>query len=152
MHEYKRSYKVVGQDGKHTGKALIDAPVNTSIPGSVDSALYYMSEHLPVSLLMKVSYPTPTGIENDTKQKIKINYTPIVTTNLIIQPIADNSLINNYTICNIIIHDMQGRTISTTSINPNHTNTIDVSKISNGMYLLEVQIEKEIIVKKFIKQ
>ena len=146
------SYKVVGQDGKHTGKALIDAPVNTSIPGSVDSALYYMSEHLPVSLLMKVSYPTPTGIENDTKQKIKINYTPIVTTNLIIQPIADNSLINNYTICNIIIHDMQGRTISTTSINPNHTNTIDVSKISNGMYLLEVQIEKEIIVKKFIKQ
>lgn len=37
-----------GNDGNHLNKALIDPPVNTSLPDSVVQALYYMSDHLPV--------------------------------------------------------------------------------------------------------
>jgi len=38
----------VGNDGNHFNKALIDSPVNTSIPDSVTNAIYYMSDHMPV--------------------------------------------------------------------------------------------------------
>ncbi len=38
----------IGNDGNHFNTALIDAPVNTSVPDSVLQALYYMSDHLPV--------------------------------------------------------------------------------------------------------
>jgi hypothetical protein len=37
-----------GNDGSHFNKALIDTPVNPSVPDSVTEALYYMSDHLPV--------------------------------------------------------------------------------------------------------
>lgn len=42
------SYIPVGNDGQHLNLALIDLPVNTSVPDSVLQALYQMSDHLPV--------------------------------------------------------------------------------------------------------
>ena len=50
------SYRAVGQDALHFNKALIDAPVNTSEPWNVITALYNMSDHLPV--LMKIEVAT----------------------------------------------------------------------------------------------
>jgi hypothetical protein len=57
------TFNVVGQDGLHTGRALIDAPANTSVPLAVLNALYMMSEHLPVQLKLAISkqYPLPIG-------------------------------------------------------------------------------------------
>lgn len=46
------SYKAIGQDGNHFNKSLLDAPTNTSVPAAVNTALFNMSDHLPV--LMKV--------------------------------------------------------------------------------------------------
>lgn len=42
------SYHIVGQDGLHFNKGLLDNPANSSVPGSVLQALYEMSDHLPV--------------------------------------------------------------------------------------------------------
>ena len=59
------TFNVVGQDGLHTGKALIDAPTNVSVPSDVLNALYNLSEHLPVQLKLSISkqYPLPLGFE-----------------------------------------------------------------------------------------
>ena len=48
------SYKVIGQDGIHTNKAITDKPLDTSVPSNVLDALYRMSEHLPVELKLVV--------------------------------------------------------------------------------------------------
>ncbi len=58
------TFKVIGQDGLHTGKALIDAPNNMSVPSDVLNALYMMSEHLPVQLKLAISKQTslPIGL------------------------------------------------------------------------------------------
>jgi endonuclease/exonuclease/phosphatase family metal-dependent hydrolase len=54
------SFHVVGQDGKHFNKALLDDPQNTTVPSNVLNALYQNSDHLPVTL--KVTVDQPTGI------------------------------------------------------------------------------------------
>lgn len=48
------SYRAVGQDGLHYNKSLIEAPTNTSEPSDIISALYHMSDHLPVYLEIEV--------------------------------------------------------------------------------------------------
>lgn len=43
------SYRAVGQDGQHYNLAL-NEPANTSVPANVLNALYYMSDHLPITM------------------------------------------------------------------------------------------------------
>ena len=52
------SYETVGQDGNHFNDALIDG-TNNSAPSNVISALYNMSDHLPVSLELVFGVPNP---------------------------------------------------------------------------------------------
>jgi hypothetical protein len=44
------TYTAVGNDGLHYNKSLLALPTNTSVPANVLSALYYMSDHLPITL------------------------------------------------------------------------------------------------------
>ncbi len=44
------SYKALGQDGLHFNDGLLDAPANTTVPSNVLSSLYYMSDHLPITM------------------------------------------------------------------------------------------------------
>lgn len=48
------SYKAVGNDGNHYNKAIIESPTNTAVPSNIVTALFNMSDHLPV--MMKVIY------------------------------------------------------------------------------------------------
>ncbi len=48
------TYHAVGQDGKHFNSSLISSPTNTSVPSDVLNALYYNSDHLPVTLKLFV--------------------------------------------------------------------------------------------------
>lgn len=53
------SYVALGNDGQHLNKCLLDPPTNTptipTVSPAMRSALYYMSDHLPV--VMDLSYP-----------------------------------------------------------------------------------------------
>lgn len=52
------SYEAVGQDGNHYNNSIISPPANGVVPNTIASALYYMSDHLPVYLDLEVVYPT----------------------------------------------------------------------------------------------
>jgi len=52
------TYHVVGQDGKHFNSGLNDPPENTNLPYNVMNALYNNSDHLPVTLKLKVDVTT----------------------------------------------------------------------------------------------
>ncbi len=58
------TYKALGNDGLHYNKSLLATPTNNSVPANVLSALYYMSDHLPV--VMKMFYTDAISI-NDVK-------------------------------------------------------------------------------------
>ena len=47
------TYKSIGNDGNHFNKAVIESPTNSSVPASVCTSLFNMSDHLPV--MMKVA-------------------------------------------------------------------------------------------------
>lgn len=56
------TYKALAQDGNRFNRS-IDSPTNNSAPAKVISALYNMSDHLPVILDLEITYKTqPTGI------------------------------------------------------------------------------------------
>jgi len=52
------SYDVVGQDGLRLNGSVISPP-NTDVPDSVAQALYAMSDHLPVTVLLRYGPGTP---------------------------------------------------------------------------------------------
>jgi endonuclease/exonuclease/phosphatase family metal-dependent hydrolase len=61
------TYKVIGNDGNHFNQSLLNG-TNTSVPDSVLYALYYMSDHLPIRLKLKieagVAQVTPPVVNN----------------------------------------------------------------------------------------
>ncbi len=48
------SYKAVGQDGNHFNNSINASPTNSSVPSDVLNALYNNSDHLPVTLKLKI--------------------------------------------------------------------------------------------------
>ena len=48
------TYTALGQDGKHFNSSIISSPTNSSVPNDVLYALYYNSDHLPVSMKILV--------------------------------------------------------------------------------------------------
>ncbi len=55
------SYETIGQDGNHYNDALIDG-TNNSAPSNVITALYEMSDHLPVSMEVVFGSPSATAV------------------------------------------------------------------------------------------
>jgi len=66
------SYTAVGQDGLHFNQSINGTPTNTSVPADVLNALYNMSDHLPVTLNLKIS--SGTSSINDHSGDIKIDF------------------------------------------------------------------------------
>ena len=48
------TYHVLGNDGQHFNKGIIDSPTNTSAPSDIINALYNMSDHMPVLAKIRV--------------------------------------------------------------------------------------------------
>ena len=55
------SYDAVGNDGNHFNGNLLQG-TNSQYPDSIVSALYHMSDHLPVLLKAVATYPTSNGL------------------------------------------------------------------------------------------
>lgn len=55
------TYKSIGNDGNHYNNSIISG-TNSMYPRSLVSALYYMSDHLPVIMSLKVDYPLTNGL------------------------------------------------------------------------------------------
>jgi len=56
------SYDAVGNDGQHYNSSLLSAPANSEYPDSVVNAIFYLSDHLPVTLKLVPVLPTINGL------------------------------------------------------------------------------------------
>ncbi len=61
------TYIPVGNDGLHFNLALTDAPINNSVPSNVLTALYNMSDHLPIraDFVFNPTKPVVQGVSKD---------------------------------------------------------------------------------------
>ncbi|MDB4303183.1 T9SS type A sorting domain-containing protein [Desulfosarcina sp.] len=142
------SYWAVGQDGLHFNKSLTASPQNTSVPPEVLSALYNMSDHLPVIIDLVVDHNLST--EKNIQEMVDISFANPVSSELIVQisksPSAD--LIFE-------IYSLHGKKLYSSSyknINSNQTVTIPVNDLETGIYFLNVlEGQTKLVSKKIIK-
>ncbi|MCB0410180.1 MAG: T9SS type A sorting domain-containing protein [Flavobacteriales bacterium] len=67
------SYETIGNDGQHFNLALNEAPANSVVPANVAQSLFNMSDHLPVSLKIKIQ-ESPVGLTKNYKKEMAIRY------------------------------------------------------------------------------
>ncbi|MDB5284067.1 MAG: Endonuclease/exonuclease/phosphatase [Bacteroidota bacterium] len=129
------SYQVIGQDGLHVNKAIIDTPQNSSVPPTVLSALYNMSEHLPVVLSLAVggNPPFTTVAPNPQDEKLKWTYTQFVTDQLEIKFTGWSSAISFPYYASV--YNIAGQKISQTEV-VSANSTIHTSLLPEGIYIL----------------
>ncbi len=124
------SYYAVGNDGKHFNQS-IDQNGNNSVPADVLEALFDASDHLPVTMKMRV-YGN-WGVEEIAQDKLKVYPNP--TTGVLHVDFPQPSI---YRISNVM-----GQILMTGQISP----TIDVTALPAGIYFIQV----DGMSKKFVK-
>jgi len=145
-----QTYKAIGNDGLHFNDAIIDYPVNNNVPSNVLDALYNMSDHLPVTMKIKIN-PPGTGIDNPREiNSFGINFSNPVQESLSIkiQTPSTRQL-------EIKILAITGQEFFTkkTNANPGENLLIfSVSSLKKGIYLLKVSDGRNILVKKLVKE
>jgi hypothetical protein len=124
------SYKAFGQDGLHYNDALIDSPLNTTVPFSVLHNLYNMSDHLPV--VMKISVATISNSipemlagskiwYNSVDKKIKFEFAPGF--------VPDG---------NFLVIDLSGKVLRTFP-ELEADNSLNVSDLDSGVYVMRME-------------
>lgn len=144
------SYKAIGQDGLHFNMSINDSPENLSAPSNVIEAIYGNSDHLPVSLKLKVD-----------KTLDFINYEHELFTDITFNNPADKSLkldilSKKDATITISIFSMSGVVLLNDDISlttGNNKIAYDISTLSPGIYLaVFANGENNKTIKKIIKK
>ena len=123
------SFKVIGQDGQHFNKSIIDDPENSLYTDDLINALYGISDHLPVILKLKIEQtPVNEVDEIGTMQEF------IVST-LVRDKISVSIPGNNKT--EYTLYDELGRNIKQ-GFADSHSFEIDVNSCKQGVYFLKL--------------
>jgi len=141
------SYRTLGQDGQHLNRALIDAPLNTSAPWEVITALYHNSDHLPVLLSLAIDQ-SPASSRIAFKPGVEFSHNNPVTTELIIHhnnlPTGSKYSLDIYSL-------IGGHHISINETLGNHPIKTDISHLPKGFYLVELKMQQFSTVFKVVK-
>ncbi len=124
------SYVVFGNDGRHFNKS-INSGINYAVPSEVAGALYYASDHLPVSVIVVDGYVNHSEIK-----ELAIYPNPMRNQAYIKLPYLDNFKVAKVTITNILGQ----RLYETESFNP-YMVAISNDKLNVGIYFVHIQIE-----------
>ncbi len=114
----QNSYYALGNNGTCYNESILDCMPNVTVPSSVMTALYYMSDHLPV--IMQLSLDQTNSVkEADNKASLR--------SNIVSETLRFTEAFHR----DIAIFDLTGKVVKKTSINGKN---IDVSGLQNGLY------------------
>lgn len=131
----QESYKAVGQDGQRFNGTINGAPQNLTVSPEVADALYNFSDHLPVTLKMRVDkiLDIPVTFSRDFYAVINPN------------PVVDNALLGCYMSASgsltTQIFDLGGNLIDSRTYfleAGRQTVQLETSHLSSGFYLLQL--------------
>lgn len=130
------SYSALGQDGERFNEA-INSPYNTSIPDSISQALYYMSDHLPVMLAVKLDYTA--SLESLIKDSYNAYLNPLTKTLTFNQDVVEGDF---------KLYDLNGRIIHHEKLNNSHSLQLP-THLKGGLYIWQIITAQAISSNKF---
>ncbi len=116
------SYQAIGQDGIRLNQSLI-SPTNFTEPDSVLSALYYMSDHLPVILDLVIEQLNVSIRHSSVVNKIKVF---AYDKEIFIEGIQNQMLLT--------LFDLTGKLVKSTKIQPGDNRFLKNEKLDPGIY------------------
>jgi len=129
----ENSYYALGNNGTCYNQTINDCMPNFTVPNSVMSALYYMSDHLPVIMQLQLDQ-TLSVSENSLNFSLR--------SNVVTEQLQFSTNIN----APVQVYDLQGKLCFELQMNDHQLN---VSALDSGMYMIKVGGSQGI---KFIKQ
>ena len=141
------SYWAVGQDGQRFNGSLL-SPANSTVPTDVLNALYYMSDHLPVTLKLAIDQSPATAVETN------MNGLGITAQN----PVSDFFRIRfadgmESSAYRVEIYSVIGNLVYSANVNPSASQVeIPTGNIAKGIYLIRITGSNgQSVVKKVLK-
>lgn len=134
------SYTTIGQDGSHFNDA-VNYGYNSAVSSEVATALYNMSDHLPVTLELNITQTIK--VDNSITQSNLFNYNSVVDDFLRIE--INNNIKSFFT---VKIFSITGKLLKTETFRTSAN--IDLSNFGAGMYIVNVFSEKEKETKKIV--
>ena len=134
----ENSYLAEGQDGNHFNQSVNDG-LNTSVSQEIADALYYMSDHLPVSMSLVLG--GTVGINENHIENVGIKYDQSTKT-LSLENVSENG---TFTIYNI-----EGAILKRASINGKSSFTLELNDLQFGTYIAHVVLDSVQINYKFV--
>ena len=132
------SYVADGQDGSYFNQE-INFSSNGVVPNNIARALFYMSDHLPVSLQFFIDQTLDNFETKDDKNEILFNSS---SNSLLIKGVKNLEILK--------IHDINGRCVWEKQIPNGDYVNVDLSMLKIGFYVLNCRTKNEVLVKKFI--
>lgn len=135
----ENSYKAYGNDGSHFNMA-INSGTNSAVSGKMAEALHEMSDHLPV--IMKVSIEKPNSIRQESSTtKVRIGgYHGKIHVNL---PGSTEPV-------DIAVYDVNGKCVERCSDGKILPNWESTGTFINGIYVVRVTVNEEIVTRKVV--
>jgi len=116
------SYFALGNNGDCHNQNILDcAETNFTVPQSVMSALYHMSDHLPV--IMQVTLDQTTSVN-------ELSGVDLLRSNVVSQTLNFSVPVKNVT-----IHKLDGSMVLNQNIN---ASSLEVNSLSQGIYILKI--------------
>lgn len=141
------TYKTIGQDGNHFNQSIIEGAANSSVPANVNTALFNMSDHLPV--LMKVATCDITiGIEETN------NHIPMTVAFTNENQIVVDVHFTRVEKVNIEIISTSGAVVAQANYEStigHNKFTVDVPGLARGIYTIKLTSTSDNLVIKFLK-
>ena len=126
----ENSYKALGQDGQHFN-GLITVPTNTAVPETIASALYHMSDHLPV--IMEIQIGGDVGIFNNEQYINRIYVDQFNNLNV--------NLNKGFNCDALQIHDLYGKRVFTKNYISSNSIQENIQFLSFGIYIGSLLID-----------
>jgi hypothetical protein len=123
------TYEALGQDGLRFNGS-INIPTNNSVPTLISTALYNMSDHLPVLMDLEINLPMITGLAKINAIK-KLKFRNPTNGDLLIDLSNQSEKIKA-----IEIIDINGRVVVSKDYISNNYVQFDLSNISRGTYFI----------------
>jgi hypothetical protein len=133
----ENTYIAEGQDGSYFNQALNNVN-NSQVSQEIANALFYMSDHLPVSLSFYLNSPTSILIQKSDKIKFIKGY------NYLNVDFMENQILD------VTIYDLNGRVLYKDKTYNQKQIEIDLSSFKKGFYIINCNLQNERINHKFI--
>ncbi len=138
------SYEAVAQDGNHFNGSLLDNPTNTSVPSTILSSLYDNSDHLPVTLKLRINQTPALSINTQTADFYFSVNNPVDET-------IKLSFGYHTKVLTVQLFSVLGKLLIQDEVEPYvFQKDITVSSLSQGVYFLKVSDGKMMKIKKLV--